>query len=516
MIELSGCYLETSGHQCSASAFSSGDPAGFCYLPTSFRLDGTDGRRVHSKLCPSSDDVARQASSAMPLAGEKMGLKYRGEVVDDILSVSAIASSPLSSCFKSVASGTATLNKLGLDVGIATASSFCDHRLQVGKDILGVIELKGGDSGLLEGSSQAAAYGTHVAMKLYQLGIDLDDIVVPSYTYNGMLIQFGATFLLEPSVPVYYTISKVLDTGDFIDRKIAMAFIHKANCWVRSLHEKIQHYKGKEIKTPTSNIKMLLDTSRYFIKKLTPNVLGRGFGLLCDIGGKNDVSQGIEHWGRVMNCLYNDPAVRPYVAFPLAIRTPDQGSSDYAIVFKDLTQEGFTIGAPNRNTHTKLFDTYRQKLRELVNAVHMAGVIHVDLYPSNIMWKARNKSSTSSQAQESASASSCAVHESFDVDIVIIDWDCSHCLDEGDFRIQVSHALRGRNPTRDAPFAASFDDFYVDVFFREHYPEENSLWDAVASGSRLDVDRAFYQLFVASTRSSSAVSNASQSAPTLS
>jgi hypothetical protein len=586
----------------------------------------------------------------MPLAGEMMRVLYRGEEsTDNILTVSKIVASLHNSLFQSVVNGATPLATLKLNHGVATPASKCDHVMKVDDFTYGVMELKGGDSSVLRGSSQVAAYGTHIAMKLYERGrINPKDIIVPSYVYNGMLIQFGATFLLGPSMPVYYTISKVLDMANFRERRTAKAFIDKANSCIQELHAMNM---STNITPPPSPIQMMLDTSLYYIKTLTKPVLQRSFELLCDrdCGVPYDISQGIEHWGRVLNLLYDDPKVRPHVAFPLAIRSPDKPNGDYIIIYKDLCREGYRMGAPNRVKQSALFDAYRNKLREVVKTVHEAGVIHVDLYSSNIMWKVRDNnssniissgSSSSSCGKASASASAgtggkavvgrgpgatvggdyaggeyavgagasafsiagggvggagatvggeyaaggdyavgagasafsiaggagatvggeyavgdyavgagasafsiagggggggyaggggsvgrsvagafvsndtftgaaaststsstvgASAATDVEVDIVIIDWDCAHCIEECRFRPGVLEALQRHIPTRNATFGQQFDDRYVNVLFRDLYPHEHRLWTALASAKKSEVDCAFYELFFLQT-----------------
>jgi hypothetical protein len=56
-----------------------------------------------------------------------------------------------------------------------------------------------------------------------------------------------------------------------------------------------------------------------------------------------DISQGIEHWGRVLSMLIEDINVLPHVAFPLAIRTPNTCRGNYMMIYKDLCRENYRI-----------------------------------------------------------------------------------------------------------------------------------------------------------------------------
>ena len=462
-------YLMTPSSQHSASSISNGSLPlrGFGSLPSSFRIDATDKFAVSSALCPTDDDIAN-VSEDMPLTGELMDMIPRGE--DDAKGISIIFGDS-SSLFHSTTNGTTTLRNIKLDLGLATPASQCDHLL-MGQNKLpsGLIELKGGKYSPLQGNRQAAVYGTHFAMGLLKRGFPAEQVIVPSYTYTGMQIQFGVTIILEPSFPVYWTTSKLLDMADANERRLAVAYIKKANSWINYLSS-LPHSQ------PIPLIGMSLNTSAYFIKTLTDDVCKRGFELFSD--RNSDMSQGIEHWGRVLNLLFKDHDVRPHVAFPLAIRSPNTSNdeNEYMIIFKDLCAEGYQIGCPDRVIEQELFNSFREEYRRIVKKIHGAGVIHCDLYLSNVMWRLSLPSSGKM------------------VDIIIIDWDCAHCLMEGKFNPKVQEAFKTHKPNRGAEFGTSFDDRYVEVLYREYIDSEREYWGDLASGIKSRVDTAFYHLF---------------------
>ena len=463
--------LTTPSHQKSASTFANGSLPiqGFGSLPSSFKIDATDGFLVSSALCPTDADIEK-VSEDMPLLGELMNMIPRGE--EEANGVNIIFNDACS-LFRSTANGTTTLHKIGLDLGLATITSKCDHRLMGANNIpSGLIELKGGDHSLLQGNRQAAVYGSHLAMGFLKRGFPIEQVIVPLYTYTGMQIQFGATIVLKPSFPVYWTISKLLDVSDANDRRLAVAYIQKANSWVEHLDSLTLFYQSS---IPLNN--MELDKSAYYIKTLTDDVCKRGFELFSY--QKSGISQGIEHWGRVLNLLFQDRDVRPHVAFPFAIRSPNTSNNEneYMIIYKNLCVEGYKIGCPDRSNESDLFDIFREAYCRVVKMIHKAGVLHCDLYLSNVMWRKR-------------SASSGDV-----VDVVIIDWDCAHCLIEGNFHPKILEALKNHEPNRNAKFDTSFDDRYVEVLNRKYIDSESKYWADLASDIKPLVDTAFYHLF---------------------
>jgi hypothetical protein len=458
--------LTTPSNQSSASTIcnSSFPLLGFGSLPSSFKLDATDGSAVISALCPTDSDIAN-VSEDMPLVGELIDMIARGE--SETNGINLIFGSP-NSLFCSIANGTTTLNNLGFHIGLATTESYCDHLLKRGESKpYGFIELKGGKFSPLQGNRQSAIYGSHFAMDLLRRGVPQQRAIVPSYTFTGMQIQFGATLVLKPSFPVFWTTSKVLDMADANERRLAVAYIRKAISWVDKLY-------STPLDKPISLIGMRFDRSAYHIKTITPSVARRGFQLFSE-REEIDISQGVEHWGRVLNLLFADREVRPHVAFPLAIRSPNTAvnEKEHFIIYNDLCKEGYCIGCPDRMKDTELYDVFRKELRRIMVLVHRAGVIHCDLYLSNVMWKKNVKR----------------------VDIVIIDWDCAHCLIEGRFYPKVLEALENHKPTRSAPFGTSFDMRYVDVLDREFKESDGVYWTELASGVKENVDNAFYALF---------------------
>jgi Phosphotransferase enzyme family len=256
--------------------------------------------------------------------------------------------------------------------------------------------------------------------------------------------------------------------SDSSERRLAIAYVRKANTWIDKLHCGIFNTSEKYITV------MQLDESSYHIKRITDVVSKRGFQLFSE-EGDTDISRGIEHWGRVLNILFANPKIRPHVAFPLAIPSPnrDEKETDYTIIYKDFCGEGYRIGCPNRMNQTVLYDVFRNELRRVMALVHDAGVIHCDLYLSNVMWKENNS----------------------EVAIIIIDWACAHCLVEGRFYPKAVEALVEHGPTRTADFGRKFDERYIDALLGKLDQTDNKHWIDLASDDKKLIDDAYYDLF---------------------
>jgi hypothetical protein len=84
--------------------------------------------------------------------------------------------------------------------------------------------------------------------------------------------------------------------------------------------------------------------------------------------------------------------------------------------------------------------------------------------------------------------------------IRLIDWDCAHCLDEGEFSESISTALQNHKPTRNADFGTEHDLRYLRVLESEPRPDgqDSEAWHQLASTIKGEADDAFYHLFVLS------------------
>lgn len=337
----------TRSHQCLGSTASASTTALLDGFGSSHRvLELMLQIIMSSELCPTDTEVYG-VDRDMPLVGELVDLIPRGE--DEAHGVSIILTNE-NSLFQSSINGLDTLKKLGLEVGLVRLGSKIDLLLQRGcSNPYGLVELKGGKNSPAHGNRQSAMYGSHVAINLLNRGVPREQVIVPLCTFTGTLIQFGATLFLEPSFTVFLTTSKVLDMSDSSERRLAIAYVRKANTWIDKLHSGI--FNTSEICITV----MQLDESAYYIKRISNVVSKRGFQLFSE-EGDTDISQGIEHWGRVLNILFADPKIRPYVVFPLAIRSPnrDEKETDHTIIYKDFCKEGYRIGCPNRMNQTVL------------------------------------------------------------------------------------------------------------------------------------------------------------------
>jgi hypothetical protein len=232
---------------------------------------------------------------------------------------------------------------------------------------------------------------------------------------------------------------------------------------------------------------MALSLERYFVKKLTQPVFDRGLGMFSIGGKKTDVQNGLNHMIRCLNRLYWSHDARDIAEYPLSVRTPESSDNrsgrcnSYELIYRDLAPLGFKTGTPDRTTEPELYDAFVVELKRCVSLVHSAGVIHADLFASNIMWK------------RSDNDERCVVH------IKIVDWDASHCLEEGDFvpavRTRLEQGIYDGYDKAVVVFGIPHDNVCMSVYEMPLEERHRTEWVGLAcSGQKNVMDGSFNTL----------------------
>lgn len=489
-----GGMLSTPTNQGSASSFANAKikvvARGFGGLLTCCRVDPTSDQRISRRLIPSAPEVAEE-TLGLACMGEKATLAARGKdetfgvrsMLDDI----AINFPPL------VSSGSRLQSYKIIGEGIPTTPfSAPDFVWMVQGRIVGILEVKDGTSSTLVALRQAAITATALVTDLRSRGVPPEQIVLPVAGCTGAAMQFGAIICLEPSFGTFIATSTILDLSDATQNRLAAAYLRKAGSCARETERLL----AITAPTPTPSPifwTMDLDTSAYWTKSLTDDVFSVGLGLFTTTSASRfDVGPGLSHMGLALTLLYQHEAAREIVAFPLSVRSPncleenaqaeaDADDSCYMIIYDDLSKLGYSMGTPDRLEDEDLYQRYLVSLKLAVKAVHGAGVLHCDLYPSNIMWR-----------------SDCGADGTTKVCIKIVDWDCAHCLAEGAFSPRVAEALRQHEPTRSANFDTRHDLRYLHALEGAVDVSDTQgrlRWKALASNVKQQVDDAFFCIF---------------------
>jgi hypothetical protein len=474
-----GRVQTTPRSQRSGSSFASHLPLGFGYLPMSCQFDPTFENQLSlsQRFVPSLVEI----NTARPafLYAENPGFQPKPQgkestcramwALMDTLADMSIGKIGFYENFKS------TLKAHNLSLGIATEQSRHGFDINIDPDLLlALMEVKGSDVSILQVVSQAAAVATNFCIGLYNRGIPREHCIVPVVAYNGLSIFFGATILLDATFPTFVPLSKVLYLGVEYDSQVASAFIFKI------LHH--SHFISTltmEVVVPTKSMDLMV--SNYFVKRITQAVFDRGFGLFTASWERGDIENGLYHMIRCLNRIYNSPA-RNVAEYPLSVRTPASfvdyhdttvEDSDYEIIFNDLSKQGFAAGVPNRIVNPQLYDIFLTELLRVMSLIHDAGVIHVDLYASNVMWKEEHDRS---------------------VTLKIVGWETSHSLLEGAFAPQVARRLAsGMHSGVPVTFGVVYDMYFLNVY-RQQVGKNESLWLDMCTSETRKIDCAFAAL----------------------
>ena len=400
------------------------------------------------------------------MQGERMGYQTWGETEQGGVQKQFAAFEYLYSGLEE--NGQKQLGTRNLAKGIAVGISYEDGHHRFGDLYFSTLEHKGAETSVLSAFAQASVTATNFAMRLLDVGVPRADCIVPVFANTGLTFLVGATIVLDRTFPTCVPISKPLNLLDAVDRQIASAYLVKASDHCKNL------YKLRDTCSETSIKPLTLELGNlYYVKTLTPEVYCRGLGLFTShTAVHTDIDIGVHHMIDALNRVYASDA-RQFAEYPLSIRTPDAASNDcYQIIYRDLTKLGFRIGIPDREKNENVYKLYVDALTCAVKRIHCAGVIHVDLYSSNIMWR-------------------CASGE---VEIKIIDWDAAHCLDEGEF-------VAGMKPVLDdyigeglVQFGVDHDLLYLSVLSLDFNESNKELWEKLASDKKSEVDSAFREL----------------------
>jgi len=263
---------------------------------------------------------------------------------------------------------------------------------------LSVVELKSSSRDLLEGLGQATQGATCVAAGLVQCGVAWQDVTVSFMVCNGHAILFGGVHLVAPSLPMPYVTSSPLSLLDYKQAFLAHRHMvmHNENtqrlaCAARLAIARASSTFNTEadgstcaaVKRPVFSLRVPCDV---YCK---PNVIR--------VACKTPHGQRVSTWDAsvtalqaVYSQLYSCGA-RDVVVFPFGIvrgLRPARASvrrlkNDRALLLPNLLHADppFSPAPPCDFEDAWAFV---DAVEEAVRLVHKAGVVHGDLYLSNI------------------------------------------------------------------------------------------------------------------------------------
>ena len=278
-----------------------------------------------------------------------------------------------------------TLGELGLTHGIANSNSFPDGYFHT-KPIRGLpsspvnflttsmLECKDTAAAPLAGTGEVIANATAAAVAMLRQGIPFNNVVVPILTTSGRMVQVAAVYMLEPSLPAVCFLSNNMDLANEdhatkVARIILAMAKHadKIETFVRTGLE-----KGTLIAKP--DIDMRFDNEKYHVKLI------KNFFSCC---GPSLVESSIL---RLLAITSKIADMKDSICLPIAIRLSDAIYKEDVILFDKLVD--FKIGLPATTLEDR--KALVAKIELVVAQMHSKGVVHMDLFLSNIMWKKEN------------------------------------------------------------------------------------------------------------------------------
>jgi hypothetical protein len=342
-----------------------------------------------------------------------------------------------------------SLGDLGLAGGVATEDTPPDGHfhtkqfdtpLKTGETdflVTGLVEFKGSESSTLRGFGEVVASATNAAVALYREGLPNDRIVIPVVSMTGAQAMFGAVYLLDTCFPTLCFLTKALS---FYEDKeeIAKYFLAMLE-YTLQMEQYIEEtgVEGFEPRTGDPYELMELNEEKYHLKEM------KNF-----FWNSTDSARSIDHFLRITEKLGDNS---DSFCLPLTIRlgeTKGPNKRGHFIVFEKLVD--FNMGFPeDQQDREKLLEA----IIKVVALLHLLGVVHMDLYLSNIMWK-KNQDGTFL--------------------VKLIDFDASQVMG-GKFTDGVFLRLK-KTPEVfkliDVKPAAGYDEMYLELY-KKHLHDEN-------------------------------------------
>lgn len=257
-----------------------------------------------------------------------------------------------------------------------------------------LMELKGTSYSPDEQLGQVFVEAARCVLAQLHRGIPWDQCLVIMICSNGKLWQFAAVTLLEYSVPQLNMISPVLDAASPDDLRSIATHLARLRVWVDSRERDLAHV---EISTPAGVFDKTTLSARYILKQDFPQLFPTRlefYAMQNRIAERlHEVSSAVLHVGALI-CEETEAAdtnTERHLTDPLIYHRLD---------------DKFLMGVPASD------DTFEKYLVAVIAAVkgHLRrGVVHMDLYASNIMWRELDGG---------------------EIEVKIVDWDAASFLGE--------------------------------------------------------------------------------------
>ena len=267
---------------------------------------------------------------------------------------------------------------------LSTPNGLCYVEI-LGRNIpLGLFEFKDSAYSPLEQTGKAFASGANLALSQERWGLAASKVAVPLIMANGQLYQFAMTTLLD-KIPVLHMLTHVLDANKPSDmEEIAKLLVIVRQHMISQAGKLRAGSRPPVLKSAESggSLEFSFEKKKYFFKSKA-----RVFNRFGAIEIERKVLPLL--W-EIFEALSSVEGVVKPLGYGRFKGLSDFSGSDMGsggLVFENLLLYGFKMGVPGDfNAHEK----FCSSLEDLVHEVHAHGVIHVDLFPSNILWSNRS------------------------------------------------------------------------------------------------------------------------------
>jgi len=258
--------------------------------------------------------------------------------------------------------------------------------------VLAVHELKAPRVAPASALQQVAKYACAAAAGLCQGGVAFEQIVVPMMVSTGLLELHGAAYMASPSLPVAITTSSTLDVNTKQGAAAAHLYRRKAKEQMDRLEVAVRDAAKSPRFTVIENALFPANGEAGAVPSFHPSFSSTAvwpkWSAVSDVA-PGGVDAQVFHMHRAFQALYASTAAR-FVCFPFCyaagIKCAPTGSDAgrSALLFPNLLSSGYQSALPNEIAVACM---YVKAVKEAVAAVREAGVVHGDLYISNIMWR---------------------------------------------------------------------------------------------------------------------------------
>ena len=232
-----------------------------------------------------------------------------------------------------------------------------------------VCELKDTAFSPLEKLGQAFVSASNLLITQSQIGLSPSEVAIPLILSTGNLMQFAWVTTLDPLFPVLNVTSRMFDISVADDVREASKALARAKIFCRKQAGLLRRCRERDEILP---MVPSLNSDLYHLKSIQCI-----FNRYDDDDLIGDV--GLAYLWKVFEALKDvDEAVKP-----LGYATTMKNKvSEKCLIFPKL-DASFRMGVPEAE---KQFKEYITAFLNVIKRQHQRQVVHVDLYPSNVLW----------------------------------------------------------------------------------------------------------------------------------